>query len=58
VDEDVIEDDRPFIEKIAPIIFAPENMSYYGAGKYVAKAFSVGKEIEKKRKARKRTQVD
>jgi flavin reductase (DIM6/NTAB) family NADH-FMN oxidoreductase RutF len=48
VDEDIIKDDDPLIQKIAPLIFALDNMSYYGVGKYVAKAFFVGKEIKKK----------
>jgi flavin reductase (DIM6/NTAB) family NADH-FMN oxidoreductase RutF len=48
VDEDAIKDDNPLIEKIMPLIFALDSMSYYGVGKYVAKAFSIGKEIKKK----------
>jgi len=47
VDEDIIKDDNPLIEKIKPLIFSMDNMSYYGVGKYVAKAFSIGKEIMK-----------
>jgi len=46
-DEDLIKDDEPLIEKIAPLIFALDNRSYYGVGKYVAKAFSIGQEIAK-----------
>ena len=48
VDEDIIKNDDPLIQKITPLIFALDNMSYYGVGKYVAKAFSIGKEINKK----------
>ena len=48
VDEDLIKDDEPLLEKIAPLIFALDNRSYYGVGKYVAKAFSIGQEIKKK----------
>ncbi len=48
VDEDIIKNDEPLIEKITPLIFALDNVSYYGVGKYVAKAFSIGKEITKK----------
>jgi hypothetical protein len=33
-----------------PLIFGIDNFSYYGVGKYVAKAFSIGKEIVEKRK--------
>ncbi len=48
VDEDIIKNDEPLIEKITPLIFALDNVSYYGVGKYVAKAFSIGKEITEK----------
>jgi flavin reductase (DIM6/NTAB) family NADH-FMN oxidoreductase RutF len=48
VDEDIIENDDSLIQKITPLIFALDNMSYYGVGNYVAKAFSIGKEIKKK----------
>lgn len=48
VDEDIIKNDDPLIQKISPLIFALDNRSYYGVGKYVAKAFSIGKEIQKK----------
>ena len=48
VDEDIIKNDDPLIQKISPLIFALDNRSYYGVGKYVAKAFSIGKEITKK----------
>ena len=48
VDEDIIKNDDPLIQKITPLILALDSMSYYGVGKYVAKAFSIGKEIKKK----------
>jgi flavin reductase (DIM6/NTAB) family NADH-FMN oxidoreductase RutF len=48
VDEDAIKDDSPLIERIMPLVFALDSMSYYAVGKYVAKAFSVGKEIKNK----------
>ena len=48
VDEDIIKNDDPLIQKISPLIFALDNRSYYGVGKYVAKAFSIGKEIKEK----------
>jgi flavin reductase (DIM6/NTAB) family NADH-FMN oxidoreductase RutF len=48
VDEDLIKDGKPLIEEIMPLIFGIDNFSYYGVGKYVAKAFSIGKEIKKK----------
>jgi flavin reductase (DIM6/NTAB) family NADH-FMN oxidoreductase RutF len=36
-------DGIPHIEKIKPIIFNPANRTYYGIGRYLADAFSVGK---------------
>lgn len=35
------------IEKIKPILFAPESRTYYRVGPYLGKAFSIGKEIGK-----------
>lgn len=35
----------PDIEKIRPAIFAPENRNYYGIGKQLGKAFSIGREL-------------
>ncbi|MDP3297420.1 MAG: flavin reductase family protein [Thermodesulfovibrionia bacterium] len=35
------------IEKIKPILFAPESKTYYRVGQYIGKAFSIGKEIGK-----------
>ncbi|MBE7445938.1 MAG: flavin reductase family protein [Planctomycetia bacterium] len=34
------------IEKIHPILYAPEVRAYYGAGRCLGKAFSVGKQIK------------
>jgi len=50
VDEDVLTNDRPLIEKVKPLIFSMDRntASYYRVGTNVAIAFSVGKEIEKK----------
>jgi len=39
------EDDLPDIKKVKPIIFAPESRKYYGTGKLLGKAFSIGKEL-------------
>ncbi len=47
VDEDVTLSDTSLIEKIRPLVFAPDNKSYYGVGTYVAKV-SVGRAITKK----------
>lgn len=45
-DEAVIgEDGLPDIQKVKPMIFAPDSRAYYGVGEYLAKAFSIGKEI-------------
>ncbi len=44
IDESMLgEDGLPDILKINPIIYAPEIQSYYAAGKYLGKAFSIGK---------------
>ncbi len=46
VDEKMLTDDGlPDILKISPIIYGPEIQAYYGVGKYLGKAFSVGKEM-------------
>lgn len=36
----------PDIEKVKPLLFAPENLDYYAVGRHVGKAFSIGKEIK------------
>ena len=47
-DEDILgEKELPEIEKLKPILFAPENLDYYGVGRHLGKAFSIGKQIEK-----------
>jgi flavin reductase (DIM6/NTAB) family NADH-FMN oxidoreductase RutF len=33
------------VEKVQPIVFAPEVRKYFGLGPYLGKAFSIGKEI-------------
>ncbi len=33
----------PDIDKIKPLIFNPANRTYYGVGKYLGNAFSIGK---------------
>ena len=35
------------IEKVQPILYAPEVRAYYGVGRYLGKAFSIGKQIER-----------
>ena len=45
---DVLGDDGlPMIEKVRPIIFAPESWSYHGLGKNLGKAFTIGRGVEK-----------
>lgn len=36
---------QPLIEQIKPLLFAPDSRNYYGIGKPIAPAFSIGKEI-------------
>jgi len=47
VEEDMLIQENPLIEKIKPIIYSPDNLSYYSVGKYLGKAFNVGREIQK-----------
>ncbi len=50
VDQDISNHGGRLIDEVKPLIFAMDRdrdrMAYYGVGKYVAKAFSVGKEIK------------
>ena len=39
----------PDIEKVKPFTYVPEIRTYYGIGKYLGKAFSIGKEIREKK---------
>jgi len=43
-------DDRgePDVEKLRPFFFAPESNAYYGTGKRLGDAFSMGKAVQKK----------
>jgi flavin reductase (DIM6/NTAB) family NADH-FMN oxidoreductase RutF len=48
VDESSVgENGIPDIEKVRPILFAPESLGYFGVGQYLGKAFSIGKQIKK-----------
>jgi len=38
------ENGNPYIEKIRPVVYGTGNRSYYGVGKPLGKAFSIGKE--------------
>jgi flavin reductase (DIM6/NTAB) family NADH-FMN oxidoreductase RutF len=45
-DESVVGKNRSIdIEKVKPIIYAPEIRKYFGLGKYLGKAFSMGKKM-------------
>lgn len=45
VDEDLVDKNgSPNIEKIKPMLYSHSNQAYYGIGKYLGKAFSVGKQ--------------
>jgi len=47
-DEDVLDEKgSPDIQKVKPLIYAPGMSKYYGVGKFIADAFSVGKNIVK-----------
>ncbi len=48
-DESVLgEKGLPDIEKVRPIVYAPETMAYYGIGGNLGRAYSIGKSIGKK----------
>src|SRR5512137_2442898 len=40
-------DGLPDIEKVRPVLFSPEGRDYHGVGKFIGKAFSIGKELIK-----------
>jgi flavin reductase (DIM6/NTAB) family NADH-FMN oxidoreductase RutF len=40
-------DGLPDIEKVLPVTFSPEGRNYHGVGKFIGKAFSIGKELMK-----------
>ncbi len=41
----LVDGNSPDIEKIKPVFYSPGTRSYYGVGKYLGKAFFLGKEI-------------
>lgn len=47
VDEELLENES-LIKNIRPIIYSPDNLSYYGVGDYLGKAFTLGRELENK----------
>jgi len=48
VDEEAVSEDKPDIEKIKPVAWSPGDRGYYGFGKSLGKAFSIGKEIKRR----------
>ncbi len=43
-EENVLDEDGlPMIDKVKPIIFAPERRDYYGIGEFLGKAFAIGR---------------
>jgi len=38
----------PDVEKVRPVIYAPENGHYYALGRSLGKAFSIGRELQRK----------
>lgn len=45
-DEEILNSEGiPDIQKVRPILFAPEMQAYYGVGDFIGQAFSIGKEI-------------
>jgi len=48
-DEDVIDEKGQLdVEKVKPILYAPEANRYYGIGVFLGKAFSVGRDVKEK----------
>lgn len=49
--DDSVLDEKGYvdIEKVRPILFAPEINTYHGVGKLLGDAFSLGKEIRDRR---------
>ena len=45
-DDDVLENGLPDMKKVNPILYAPEVRAYYGVGKHLGKAHSLGKEMQ------------
>lgn len=46
VDESILTEGKIDVSKLQPLVFDIDNGMYYGLGKAVAKAFSVGKELK------------
>lgn len=44
--DDSLQENQPIIEQIHPLIFAPDSRNYYGVGKQIGSAFSIGNELK------------
>jgi len=45
VDENLMKNGKPDIEKIKPFLYDPSFMAYYGIGKHLDNAFSIGRDL-------------
>lgn len=45
VDEEALTENKPDLGKIKPVLWAPDDLGYYGIGKNLGQAFSIGKAI-------------
>ncbi len=50
VEEDRLGEKGADIEKIRPLLWAPDNRGYYGIGRWLGKAFSIGRDLQKGKK--------
>ncbi|MEW6186459.1 MAG: flavin reductase family protein, partial [Thermodesulfobacteriota bacterium] len=50
VDEEMLGEKGPDINKIMPVLWAPDSRGYYGIGKLLGKAFALGKDLLKENK--------
>ena len=46
VEEEVLGEKGPDIAKIKPVLWAPDSRGYYGIGRFLGKAFSLGKDLQ------------
>ena len=46
IDASLAEGDDPIIEKIKPLLYAPDSKNYYGVGEEIGRAFSLGKDFK------------
>jgi flavin reductase (DIM6/NTAB) family NADH-FMN oxidoreductase RutF len=48
INEDCLTDGKPDSTKIKPLSFITDDLSYHDTGKFIAKAFSIGKQLKQK----------